>query len=29
MYFEVKILVIFNNHEFEVGMNCSVKFVET
>jgi hypothetical protein len=29
MYFEVQILVICNNHEFDVGMNGSVKFVET
>jgi hypothetical protein len=29
MYFEVQILVISNNHEFNVGMNDSVKFVET
>jgi hypothetical protein len=29
MYFEVQILVICNNHEFNVGMNDSVKFVET
>jgi len=29
MYFEVQILVICNNHESDVGMNCSVKFVET
>jgi len=28
MYFEVEILVICNNHEFDVGMNGSVKFVE-
>jgi hypothetical protein len=28
MYFEVQILVICNNHEFDVGMNGSVKFVE-
>jgi hypothetical protein len=27
MYFEVQILVICNNHEFDVGMNGSVKFV--
>ncbi len=26
--FEVKILVICNNHEFDVRMNGSVKFVE-
>jgi hypothetical protein len=29
MYYEVQILVMCNNHEFYVGMNCSVKFVET
>jgi hypothetical protein len=29
MYFEMQILVIFNNHEFDIGMNGSVKFVET
>jgi hypothetical protein len=29
MYSEVQILVICNNHEFNVGMNGSVKFVET
>jgi len=29
MYSKVKILVICNNHEFDVGMNCNVKFVET
>jgi len=29
MYFKVKILVIYNNHEFDVRMNGSVKFVET
>ncbi len=29
MYFEVKILVICNNHESDVEMNGSVKFVET
>jgi hypothetical protein len=28
MYFEVQILVIGNNHEYNVGMNCNVKFVE-
>jgi hypothetical protein len=28
MYFEVKILVLCNNHESNVGMNVSVKFVE-
>jgi hypothetical protein len=28
MYFEVQILVICTNHEFDVGMNGSVKFVE-
>jgi hypothetical protein len=29
MYFEVHILVIRNNYEYDVGMNYSVKFVET
>jgi len=29
MYFKMQILVICNNHEFDVGMNGSVKFVET
>jgi len=29
MYFQVQILVICNNHEFDVGMNDRVKFVET
>jgi hypothetical protein len=29
MYFEVHILVTYNNHEFDVGMNGSVRFVET
>ncbi len=29
MYYEVQILVICNNYEFDVGMNGSVKFVET
>ncbi len=29
MYFEMQILVICNNHESDVGMNGSVKFVET
>jgi hypothetical protein len=28
MYYKVQILVICNNHEFNVGMNRSVKFVE-
>jgi hypothetical protein len=28
MYFEVQILVICNNHEIDVEMNGSVKFVE-
>jgi hypothetical protein len=28
MYFEVRILVICNNHEYDVGMNYSVKFIE-
>jgi hypothetical protein len=26
---KVQIVVISNNHEFDVGMNCNVKFVET
>ncbi len=29
MYYEMQILVTCNNHESNVGMNCSVKFVET
>jgi hypothetical protein len=29
MYSEVQIMVIYNNQEFDVGMNGSVKFVET
>jgi hypothetical protein len=29
MYSKVHILVIYNNHEFHIGMNGSVKFVET
>jgi hypothetical protein len=29
MYFEVQVLVIYNNHEFDVLMNGSVKFVKT
>jgi hypothetical protein len=29
MYSKVHILVICNNHEFDVGMNGNVKFVET
>jgi hypothetical protein len=29
MYSEMTILVICNNHEYDVGMNGSVKFVET
>jgi hypothetical protein len=28
MYSKVQILVICNNHEYDVGMNFSVKFVE-
>jgi hypothetical protein len=28
MYCEVKILIVCNNHEFDVGINGSVKFVE-
>jgi hypothetical protein len=29
MYSEVQILVICNNHEYDVGMDGSVKFIET
>jgi len=29
MYYELKILVIYNNHESDVGMKGSGKFVET
>jgi hypothetical protein len=29
MYSKVQILVICNNYEYDVGMNCIVKFVET
>jgi hypothetical protein len=29
MYFEVQTLVICNNHEYDVLMNGSAKFVET
>jgi len=29
MYYEVQILVICNNHESDVGMNCNAKFVKT
>jgi hypothetical protein len=29
MYYEVQIMVICNKHEFDVGMNYTVKFVET
>jgi hypothetical protein len=29
MYSEVQIQVTCNNYEYDVGMNCSVKFVET
>jgi hypothetical protein len=29
MYFEVQILIICNNHEYDVLMNSNVKFVET
>ncbi len=28
MYSKVQILVICNNHESDIGMNCSVKFAE-
>jgi hypothetical protein len=27
-YFEVNFFIICNNHEYDVGINCSVKFVE-
>jgi hypothetical protein len=29
MYYEVQILVICNNHECDVGMDGSVKFIES
>ncbi len=29
MYSKMQILVICNNHEYDVGMNCNVKFIET
>jgi hypothetical protein len=29
MYFEVQILVICNKHEYDVGMNGIIKFVQT
>ncbi len=29
MYSKMQILIINNNHEYDVGMNRSVKFVET
>jgi hypothetical protein len=29
MYYEVQILATCNNYEYDVGMNCNVKFVET
>jgi hypothetical protein len=29
MYYEVQILAICNNCEYDMGMNCNVKFVET
>jgi hypothetical protein len=29
MYFEVHILVTCNNHEYDLGMNVSVKSIET
>jgi hypothetical protein len=29
MYYKVHIMVICNNHESDVGMNGSAKFVET
>jgi hypothetical protein len=28
MYSKMQIMVICNNHKFDVRMNCSVKFVE-
>jgi len=28
MYFEVQILIICNNHKYDVGMTGNVKFVE-
>ncbi len=28
MYFEMQILIICNNHEFDVLMNGNVKFIE-
>jgi hypothetical protein len=29
MYYKVQILVICNNHEYDVGMNGNVKFFDT
>ncbi len=29
LYSKVHILAICNNYEYDVGMNCNVKFVET
>ncbi len=29
MYFKANVLVIYNNHEYDVGMNDNVKLVET
>jgi hypothetical protein len=29
MHSKVKILAICNNNEYDVGMNCNVRFVET
>ncbi len=29
MYLEVQILDVCNNYEYDVRMNCNVKFVET
>jgi hypothetical protein len=29
MYSKMHIMAICNNHEYDVGMNCSVKFVDT
>ncbi len=28
MYSKVQIVVMCNNHEYDVGINCNVKFVE-
>jgi hypothetical protein len=29
MYYEMKIVIIFNNHEYDVLMNGRLNFVET